>query len=463
MGTNPSDFSRFGGKRDLVKDISEEELKLFPVELVKWGQVMTFINTLNEREQGRGWRYRLPTQAEWEYACRGGATSEEECSYQFYFAQPTNDLSSDQANFDGQHPVGGAPKGVFLRRPTRVGAYPPNKLGLYDMHGNIWEWCFDHKPPNYNFIGRGGSWSRGGHDLVASQHSTLPELERHDIGFRLVRVPTHRLGEQKIGEGIESNRMVAMILEIRGDVQLHSTRHTDQKPAPSMLLYSDDRLNLSADAQVKLVFLSDLHKESVQGAGEVTVRRDGSQPSEAVVELSEDFGMTFVRLPKGTFYMGWNSNTNQKGVKTEILEDFEIAAHVVTQSQWQAVMGTNPSRFSRFGKKRDLVKEISDEELKLFPVEMVSREDAMKFIEKLNRLEQGRGWLYRLPTAAEWEYACRGGATTEQECSYHFYFDQPTNSLSLDQANFNGQHPSGRAPKGVSFGASNESRCLSTE
>src|SRR5208282_6480131 len=87
--------------------------------------------------------YRMPSEAEWEYACRAGATSEEECSYLFYFDKPTNDLSSAMANFNGNEPFGEAPSGPWLTRPTRVGAYPSNRLGLCDMHGNVWQWCAD--------------------------------------------------------------------------------------------------------------------------------------------------------------------------------------------------------------------------------------------------------------------------------------------------------------------------------
>src|SRR5208283_3503076 len=115
-----------------------EDLKQFPVELVSCDDAQKFIKKLNEQEKGKGWLYRLPTEVEWEYACRGGATSEEECSYDFYFAKPTNDLSSKQANFDGTEPGGNADKGPYLGRPAKVGSYAPNKLGLYDMHGNLW-------------------------------------------------------------------------------------------------------------------------------------------------------------------------------------------------------------------------------------------------------------------------------------------------------------------------------------
>jgi formylglycine-generating enzyme required for sulfatase activity len=158
--------------------------------------------------------------------------------------------------------------------------------------------------------------------------------------------------------------------------------------------------------------------------------------------------MKFVRLPRGTFFMGWDSENRIKGKKTEIKEDFEIAVHTVTQSQWEAFMGSNPSWFSRTGGGKAQVKDVSDADLKQFPVEEVAWADVEEFLKKVNATERGRGWLYRLPTETEWEYACRGGATSEEECSYHYYFDQPTNDLSSRQANFNGNFPAGRGEKG---------------
>jgi formylglycine-generating enzyme required for sulfatase activity len=216
-----------------------------------------------------------------------------------------------------------------------------------------------------------------------------------------------------------------------------------------MLLFGEDRLSLAPDAQVQLVFLSDLHKEQLEPGREVTIARKGCVPPGAVRER-EDILMTFVRLPKRTFYMAWDDTAKppKKGVPTEIKEDVEIAVHDVTQGQWQAVMGNNPSYFSRRGAGRNSVLDVSDEELKLFPVEQVSWGKAQEFIKKLNEKERGAGWLYRLPTETEWECACRAGSASEEDCSHHFYLDKPTNDLSSEQANFAGAHPAGNAPRG---------------
>jgi formylglycine-generating enzyme required for sulfatase activity len=247
---------------------------------------------------------------------------------------------------------------------------------------------------------------------------------------------------------------LAMILEASGSVRLQSTRNPLQRAVPQVLLYTGDRLSLGTNARAQLVILSDLHKERLRPGAEATVRRKGCEPAAAVSGRARDLVMTFVRLPKGTFYMGWGSfdSPGTKGVKTEIPEDFEIAVHDVTQGQWLTVMGENPSYFSRFGTGRKLVKDISDEELKLFPVETVSWDDAQEFIRKLNERNRASGWSYRLPTEAEWEYACRGGATSQKDCSYHFYFDKPTNDLSLEQVNFNGELSLGQAPQGKPLG-----------
>ena len=158
---------------------------------MSWDDAQEFIKKLNEKERGRGFLYRLPTEAEWEYGCRGGVTSEEECSYHYYFVKPTNDLSSDQANFNGEFPFGKVPKGKYLGRPTRVGAYPPNKLGLCDMHGNVWQWCADlYKPDGSDRVFRGGSWGNHGvYCQAGHRRANAPSGRDLYMGFRLVRVP----------------------------------------------------------------------------------------------------------------------------------------------------------------------------------------------------------------------------------------------------------------------------------
>ncbi len=182
MGKNPSFFSRMGGGTDAVKDISDADLKRFPVENVSLYDCWSFLQKLNEREKEPGWEYRLPNEEEWEYACRGGPmTDKSERAFSYYFAKPTNTLLPEQANF-------GKEKG--LNRPCKVGAYEPNRLGLCDMHGNVSEWLsvstFDQA-----FVG--GSWSDdAGWGLLRAGVVRVGDMSTHSnsIGLRVARFPS---------------------------------------------------------------------------------------------------------------------------------------------------------------------------------------------------------------------------------------------------------------------------------
>jgi formylglycine-generating enzyme required for sulfatase activity len=114
----------------------------FPMENIQWNEAVAFCDTLSRlpQEKNAGRRYRLPTEAEWEYACRAGTTTP------FHFGKS---LSSKEANFNGNYPYGGADKGPFVGLTAKVGSFAPNAWGLYDMHGNVAEWCADYYDPDY--------------------------------------------------------------------------------------------------------------------------------------------------------------------------------------------------------------------------------------------------------------------------------------------------------------------------
>jgi formylglycine-generating enzyme required for sulfatase activity len=125
-----------------------------PVDRVSWHDAIEFCVHLSEKT---GRQYRLPSEAEWEYACRGGTST------------PFNvgkTITTDIANYVGEHTFASEPKGIYRHVTTDVGSFPPNAYGLYDMHGNVWEWCADAWHDNY--VGAptdGRAWESGEHDL----------------------------------------------------------------------------------------------------------------------------------------------------------------------------------------------------------------------------------------------------------------------------------------------------------
>jgi formylglycine-generating enzyme required for sulfatase activity len=138
--------------RDLVVDPSTFKGDKLPVEGVSWEDAMEFCARLS-RATGRA--YRLPTEAEWEYACRGGTGTT------FYLGDT---ITPELVNYNGYYPYGSAAKGAYRQKTTTVGGVGyPNAFGLYDMHGNVWEWCMDYWHESYNRApADGSSWETGG-------------------------------------------------------------------------------------------------------------------------------------------------------------------------------------------------------------------------------------------------------------------------------------------------------------
>ena len=175
MGENPSEF----------------QSKDKPVETVSWEDVQRFIERLNAGVPGQA--FRLPTEAEWEYACRAGSTGP------FWFG---DQITPEQVNYDGEYPYAGGKKGVYREESVAVKALPCNRWGLYQMHGNVWEWCQDW----YGDYGsaavvdpagpddgdqrvlRGGGWFGGGASARSARRlADDPDGRFYYDGFRLAR------------------------------------------------------------------------------------------------------------------------------------------------------------------------------------------------------------------------------------------------------------------------------------
>jgi formylglycine-generating enzyme required for sulfatase activity len=177
MGDNPSTFK--GPDR--------------PVESVSWDDVQTFLAKINGMIPGLN--LVLPSEAQWEYACRAGTQTP------FSFGET---ITSEQVNYDGNYPYAGGEKGLYRRETVPVGGLPANSWGLYEMHGNVWEWCTDHWHDNYDSalsdgsarvdpwagarrfrVLRGGSWNeRAQFVRAASRIGTHPDNRSDFFGFR---------------------------------------------------------------------------------------------------------------------------------------------------------------------------------------------------------------------------------------------------------------------------------------
>ncbi|MGK7907508.1 MAG: formylglycine-generating enzyme family protein [Synechococcus sp.] len=183
------------GRNYLEPDPSRYKGDNRPVEQVSWDDATEFCQLLSQQT---GRTYCLPSEAEWEYACRAGTTTP------FHFGET---ISDELANYDARKTYGRGVVGEYRGETTEVGNFPPNRFGLFDMHGNVWEWCQDHFNSSYEGapedgsawletndegtakVLRGGSWD----DVPGNCRSASRVIGSRGIddgvGFRVCYVP----------------------------------------------------------------------------------------------------------------------------------------------------------------------------------------------------------------------------------------------------------------------------------
>jgi formylglycine-generating enzyme required for sulfatase activity len=192
MGTNPSHFGPQGTMTRFVDTVGRAR---FPVEAVSWEDAIEFCRQLSELpgERAASRVYRLPSEAEWEFACRAGTETP------FHYG---GRLTGAEAKFNANFPYGTRRVVYLPYGPTDVGSYSANSFGLHDMHGSVWEWCADWYDPNYYTdsplddptgptegkyrVIRGGGWDYGaGVCRAASRYRRPPGFRYSLLGFRV--------------------------------------------------------------------------------------------------------------------------------------------------------------------------------------------------------------------------------------------------------------------------------------
>ena len=371
-----------------------------PVENVSFADVEVFIQRLSELLPGV--KLALPTEAQWEYACRAGTQTP------FSFGKTS---STDQANFDGNYPYKDSPKGEYRQKTLEVQELPPNRWGLFQMHGNVWEWCRDwygaydaesQTDPEGPESGsrrvlRGGSWIYDARRVRSAYRYWLTPGDRSGyLGFRLLSSAAAEPTEAAQVPVAEQGPELARFGEA-DEIYLGETVRVTQGTTAQVPLNSPDRIRIRSNLEdlclsrtPKPPWAVDYGWDSygVYADFEVASRKD-SRPVTQRLRW----------IPPGQFEMG-SPETESGRVDDEIQHAVTISTGFwlfdtpCTQGLWLAVMdGENPSRFT------DLER----------PVERVSWDDSVAFA---GQLSQRMGIDFGLPSEAQWEYACRAGTKT---------------------------------------------------
>ena len=419
-----------------------------PATKVQWAQAVEFCRRLSaiETEQQLGHVYRLPTELEWEYACRAGTQT----AYSFSGA----DLKLMSHGWFANNANGAS---------HAVGTRKANPWGLFDMHGNVWEWCADsfeftalgNRAPSLLTtdelrVRRGGGWrSQAEHCRSDVRRGLASNRALADVGFRVVmtrsqtpaRVAT--TGGRPQAQSVKSNPLLEIPPEpTRVVVQIASADTAtappnaggsppvpDSRAAPVRTPTPQPPVSTAAVPAPPIVKKPAPRTSSPR-------QTESNRPPKLLPRdyLINSIGMTMRRVTAGV----WLSADPQPGdvttdIKTSqplrVEQPFYIGIHEVTQEQFQAIMGTNPSRFRS----------------PHHPVETVHWYAAEIFCKKLSALdeEMSAGRRYRLPTETEWEYCCRAAessATTSPSNrdwrNLNFWCANNSGQRAIDAANF---------------------------
>ncbi len=399
MGQNPSQFKGPGRR---------------PVEQVSWNGCQTFLKQLNERLPGLD--LALPSEAQWEYACRAGTTTP------FSFG---DNITPEQVNYHGDYPYPGGKTGLYRQETVPVASLPPNLWGLFEMHGNVREWCQDHWHGNYRGaptdgsawedrdrdtgaprVLRGGSWSDDARIVRAAYRDADLPVNRNGItGFRCARV---RVASPASPEGAEPAGPARSRQAERRPEQVPTSGATGAQPtllrldaspspvrcalpqAPAFLIRTD-REHLTFRRLTKPKWASAIGRDRFGLWCEIAVEpKRGGEP---VIQRLR-------WIPPGRFWMGSLEDEpgryDGEGPRHQVTltEGFWLFDTPCTQALWQAVMGNNPSQFQS----------------PVRPVESVSWHDAQDFLARINARIPGLNLT--LPSEAQWEHACRAGTET---------------------------------------------------
>ncbi|WP_417385404.1 SUMF1/EgtB/PvdO family nonheme iron enzyme [Gimesia sp.] len=395
MGTNPSHFSATGKGKDAVAGLDTSN---YPVDAVSWRDAADFCTKLSQQEKLKpfyfrsgatftpldGIGYRLPTEAEWEYACRGGTTT------RFWSGDKDEDLItagwfSSNSN-DHTH---------------AVGKLKANPFGLYDVHGNVREWVQDSWEPSFyekdevavnpsnpftqkkDQVFRGGNWEVSWFGCRAAGRYSAHPAASSKFGFRVV-LPVEAVKESLQQKNVSSTGKV-------------TKGRSDDAPSAAIAPFDSSQAKAHQQAWAKYLGV----------------------PVEQEVELPGGEKISFMLIPPGEFMMGSGKQEKDeylaeaeaakdtwsiKSIQTEfpqqhikITKPFYLGKFEVTQAQWKSVMGSNPSKFN---------KNLQN------PVDTVSWDDIDQFLVKSNTVTASQSFSFTLPTQAQWEFACRAGGTT---------------------------------------------------